>query len=651
MNLRAVNQVTSAALILTSIALVAIVFWGLSQLQATYKLAQSYYQFRESLSGDWRSQIEDYLNSGDSVKLDAAVQKLDAITDSQLRDMPVAIQEQLAPRFVSLKQALDVDLRAAGKLAGDPQALLSNDEGELRGKLALLSELAVSKKASNPALTIAYVTTIAEMQDLLVQTVHGRLRYFIHARAESANGITERVNQLKAKQQLLANYASLQIIAKNDASNFDQLGADTTENEEKSVEVRRDIASVINRYANDMQRTSDMLIAAGKAKEKVRYQLHELLTILSARESDIAAHQSSIRVKVKVALLTLTALVLAVCGVLFFLQFRLSVVARAVGEHQKKLAAGDLRETFKLHSHIDEVNELTQSTATLQLSLMTLSEGLNERGEQVALASQQILQSSKALQSSLQTQLDHSHQASNAIGDMTDASNRVSDEVSAVVTATNAANITLGSGTRIVERLVDSVTTLTDEVTDTLSALSELQHHTSSIQAFVGNIQSIADQTNLLALNAAIEAARAGQLGRGFAVVADEVRTLAQRSSTATIEIERLIDKVNSSTGQLGKIMQKQMRSAQQTAEEIQAAGASYRDLEGGVAKIRGAVSDIAERTEQQKRAAQSFSDFINDTVIAARESNSRSQESLSISVQLDQIAGQVRALAQQFVT
>ena len=98
-------------------------------------------------------------------------------------------------------------------------------------------------------------------------------------------------------------------------------------------------------------------------------------------------------------------------------------------------------------------------------------------------------------------------------------------------------------------------------------------------------IDEIAFQTNILALNAAVEAARAGESGMGFAVVADEVRNLAGRCAQAakdtadliaesidttrqgkarldhmagairgitesTVEVKRLIDQVNVSSGE-----------------------------------------------------------------------------------------------------
>jgi methyl-accepting chemotaxis protein len=85
-------------------------------------------------------------------------------------------------------------------------------------------------------------------------------------------------------------------------------------------------------------------------------------------------------------------------------------------------------------------------------------------------------------------------------------------------------------------------------VQDTNATVSRLGDSSRAIGDVVRVITSIAEQTNLLALNATIEAARAGEAGKGFAVVANEVKELAQETATATEDIVRRIEAIQSDT-------------------------------------------------------------------------------------------------------
>lgn len=101
----------------------------------------------------------------------------------------------------------------------------------------------------------------------------------------------------------------------------------------------------------------------------------------------------------------------------------------------------------------------------------------------------------------------------------------------------------------IAQSMATSKVSVDEAYEQTLSADRATQLLTNAAQSMGGIvelIQAIASQINLLALNATIESARAGDAGKGFAVVANEVKNLAMQTTTATEQISKEIDNMQS---------------------------------------------------------------------------------------------------------
>lgn len=172
------------------------------------------------------------------------------------------------------------------------------------------------------------------------------------------------------------------------------------------------------------------------------------------------------------------------------------------------------------------------------------------------------------------------------------------------------ATVELAQSSNEIDRQVRVAGALTDDAGDAALAanrsVDELKASSAEIGQVVNLIAQIARQTNLLALNATIEAARAGAAGRGFAVVAAEVKALSVQTQTATEEIRRKIDMLQSAAA-----------ISISAVHRISEATKAVRPV---LSSIAGAIEHQVETTDGLSRNASDNSRFIGAVADGATE-------------------------------
>jgi len=241
-------------------------------------------------------------------------------------------------------------------------------------------------------------------------------------------------------------------------------------------------------------------------------------------------------------------------------------------------------------------------------------------------------------------------QVATAMQQMTATLGDMSSTCSDAATSSQAASDEANAGDAIVAQTVESIESMSTQLTETSLVITDLEDQSKGIGKVLDVIQSIAEQTNLLALNAAIEAARAGEQGRGFAVVADEVRALAKRTHDATTEIQNMINLLQQGTSKAVQSMQQGADSASKCVDQAAQAGNALRTIKETIVSISDMTHHIASAVEEQS----SVSNEVNRSMVNISQlnvsSNALGSEMVDLSHEVVTNLNSQKSLVEQFL-
>lgn len=274
------------------------------------------------------------------------------------------------------------------------------------------------------------------------------------------------------------------------------------------------------------------------------------------------------------------------------------------------LADGDLTTTATVTE--DFTGAIADSINYTVDQLRVLVSRINDTSAKVSSASQETQQTALHLAEASEHQAQEIAGASAAVNEMAVTIDQVSANAAESAGVAERSVSIAKNGAKVVQNTIHGMDTIREQIQDTSKRIKRLGESSQEIGDIVSLINDIADQTNILALNAAIQASMAGDAGRGFAVVADEVQRLAERSATATKQIETLVKTIQNDTNEAVISMEQTTSEVVRGARLAQDAGVALEEIESVSANLAELIQNISNAARQQASSAGHISNTMN---------------------------------------